>query len=261
MTLLSTQFHEPQPQSRAAANIDIRCLQPQAIGRNEIHLWYADLDQPIEDHILSSNEEERARRFRYPLLRSRFRATRALTRTIIGQYLSREPEALEFSHSALGKPQLEQLPAEHSDLKFNLSHSGSTYLLGIGKQHEIGVDIERFRTIEDRDELVQHFFHPNEIEAFHQVPENEKDEAFLLAWTRKEAILKATGAGLTEHLDSLQVTLDPRGKCRLISIHPKWGATDDWNLATPISSAFSISSVATPNKNAKFTRHNLSTLK
>lgn len=258
MSAPDTHFCEPQLHSREADDVSSP-LQPQKLNRNEIHLWYADLDEPIEPHILSASEEKRARSFRFPILRSRFRATRTITRIILSRYLDRLPHSLAFTETELGKPQLAGLPPEGAQIRFNLSHSGSSYLLGICLRHEIGVDIEQRRAIEDRDELVQRFFHSNEVKAFQQIPEKQKDEAFLLAWTRKEAILKATGVGLTEHLDSLQVTLDPRKECRLLSIHTKWGALDKWNLFTSTSSASSISSVATPYRFEKYVRRNFTT--
>lgn len=228
------------------------------LASNEIHIWYANLDEPLETQILSQAEEKRAARFRFPVLRSRFRAARSITRSILGSYLELPPQNLEFSNDEFGKPRLARFPNDRAELKFNLSHSGSAYLLGVCLRHEIGVDIEQRRAIEDRDELVHRFFHSNEVEAFQQIPESEKDEAFLLAWTRKEAILKATGTGLTAHLDSLQVTLDPRRECRLLDISPRWGPISRWSLFTPPPSGSSISSVATPYRFAKCIRHNFS---
>ena len=37
----------------------------------------------------------------------------------------------------------------------------------------------------------------------------DQREAFLNGWTRKEAYLKATGLGITEGLQTIEVTLDP----------------------------------------------------
>nr|WP_281384370.1 4'-phosphopantetheinyl transferase superfamily protein [Pelagicoccus albus] len=152
---------------------------------------------------------------------------------------------MEFAFSPLGKPELASLaPAENSRIHFNLSHSGSSYLLGVRLDSPIGVDIEDRRSINGRDELVERFFHPTELQEFQSLPEELKDEAFLLAWTRKEAVLKATGEGLSAHLDSLQVTLDPDKDCQLRSIDPKWGDVNEWHLSSPPITPESICAIA-----------------
>ena len=74
------------------------------------------------------------------------------------------------------------------DVHFNISYSGDCGIIGISTEHEIGVDIERERPVADVSELTSLCFAEDE--------RVDAEQAFLLAWTRKEACLKALGRGL-----------------------------------------------------------------
>lgn len=199
----------------------------------QLHLWIADLDQFTREVELTGEERDAASKFRFERDQRRYRATRMITRLVLSNYLGVEPADLVFQTRDGGKPYLQTPGGETTPLYFSLSHSDNRYLLGITRDCEIGVDIERLRPIEDAAELVKRFFHPNEARSFENLPEELQEKAFYLAWTRKEAVLKCTGAGLSAHLDSLTVTLDPRASCELLSVDPRWGQANEWTLLAP----------------------------
>lgn len=100
----------------------------------------------------------------------------------------------------MGKPYIEEGPV------FNASHSGEWFALAItGSGAEIGVDIEHIHPLDDMLSMARHFFAPAEVERLLAIPESERTRAFFECWTRKEAVIKATGEGVSRPLDSFEV--------------------------------------------------------
>ncbi len=177
--------------------------------RNEqVHVWLLDGAQAGEHaatarRFLSEEEQARAARFRsaeYGVLWSWFRAG---LREILAQYVKSEPAALEFQAGAHGKPALD----ERGDcaLYFNLSHAGQLALVAVTRCAPVGVDLEYMRELSDREALVKRFFSAAEQAAFNRLPAAEHHPAFYRIWTRKEALIKANGIGLSAPLDAFDV--------------------------------------------------------
>src|SRR6185295_15890681 len=101
-----------------------------------------------------------------------------------------------FQRGAGGKPELahEGGPAA---LRFNLSHGGDLALIALARGRELGVDIEPLRALSDEARLARRVLSPREADAFAALPPDERAAALLRCWTRKEALLKANGCGIT----------------------------------------------------------------
>ncbi|MDM0043200.1 4'-phosphopantetheinyl transferase superfamily protein [Variovorax dokdonensis] len=163
-------------------------------------LWTMDLDAPVPPAALawlSDDEQARRGRFVFARDRDRFGAGRAALRWLLGTVLDRDPQSLRFDSGPHGKPLLADDPL----LPFNVSHSGGTALFAIdaGRRHgAIGVDIELRRSVPDALPLAQGLFDAREQADLAACAAGaERDDAFLRAWTRKEACLKAVGAGFS----------------------------------------------------------------
>ncbi len=162
-------------------------------------LWTVDLDAPsarAATDLLCDDERARMGRFVFERDRLRFAAGRAALRWLLGSTLDRDPKALRFDVGAHGKPSL----ADDPQLPFNLSHSGGTALVAIdaGRRHRaIGVDVELHRTVADALSLAHGLFDPQEQAGLAALSGAARDLAFLRAWTRKEACIKASGAGFS----------------------------------------------------------------
>ena len=162
-----------------------------------IHVWRVGLDDPAEPDcsVLSDDERARAERFSRPLDRRRFVAARATLRAILADMLELDASArpaLRFGYRAAGKPFL----VDHPTLHFNVSHSEDLALVAATRAGEIGVDIERQRPMDDMDTIARVAFSDSERAALIGCPSGARSAVFYRIWTRKEALLKALGAGL-----------------------------------------------------------------
>lgn len=154
--------------------------------------------------FLSSEERERAARFRQPQDRANFITTRACLRQLLARYLKCSAAELVFQNNAHGKPELCGRLAEK--IHFNVSHSGDHCLLAFAEKGAVGVDIEHWREHVEYDEIAKRFFTDEEFSWIMSVPEKaQQSERFYACWTLKEAYLKATGTGLSGSLKSLSV--------------------------------------------------------
>jgi 4'-phosphopantetheinyl transferase len=184
-----------------------------ALRSDEVHVWRARLDlvptgprsgQPE----LSSDEIARASQFVLERDRDRFVAGRRILREILGGYLQRAPEKIDFTYNPHGKPQL-RFNDSDPPIRFNLAHSDGLAVYAISLNREIGVDIEMVRDRVSTGEIADHFFTQMEISEFRALTKDKQNEGFFLWWSRKEAYLKALGAGLSIPLDSFDVSLTP----------------------------------------------------
>jgi 4'-phosphopantetheinyl transferase len=163
----------------------------------EVHVWIVPLQGVIELALLSAPERERAQRFAFADDARRYARAHAAMRTILGDYLGRAPEAIQLERDHLGKP---CVPG--TELRCSLSRAGELALVAVGWGWPLGVDVEQVRALPDADALRRAYF--TERERRHL--ERCTDEAELLRlWTRKEALLKATGEGLRAELRELEV--------------------------------------------------------
>jgi 4'-phosphopantetheinyl transferase len=198
----------------------------------EVDVWNWSLDQHSvgdndDERLISKDEIERATRFLRPVDRRRYIAGRAGLRRILASYLKRDPVTLSFIYNACGKPALAH--DEAAGLHFNLSHTAGQALLGVCAHASIGVDIEEIRPL--REDVASHFFSAKECADLNALPESDRLEAFYRCWTRKEAFVKAQGAGLSLPLDSFDVSLElGDDTCLLRRLDPQIGPLDDWTV-------------------------------
>jgi 4'-phosphopantetheinyl transferase len=157
-----------------------------------------DLEQLSEWSILSEEERARASRFVRPRDGRRFAVCRGSLRLILGRLMNALPQDVAFRFGAGGKPELAgpERPGDAPSPRFNLSHSDDLALIAVSLDRELGVDLERLRTISEAARIVESYFTLAEQAQFAALEEAVRPSAFLRGWTRKEAILKAKGVGL-----------------------------------------------------------------
>ena len=196
-----------------------------------VHVWVVKLD--VTDSVgnglkslLSEDELARAASYRFEIHRRRFISARGALRCLVGDCIGSEPEHLQFGYEPNGKPYLANA---EDKVSFNVAHSEDVALIAIAKEGDIGVDVERVRWLPDFDELVARFFSTREARQFQALPLERKAAAFFNLWTRKEAMLKATGEGISDSLSRVEVTFLPGEPARLLA-PPENSVTSDWTL-------------------------------
>jgi 4'-phosphopantetheinyl transferase len=194
------------------------------------HIWRLRLDWPDEvvagmAAVLAPDERERAGRFVFERDQRRYTLARGQLKHILGERLGIAAEAVSFAYGPYGKP---RLAGTAGGLEFNLTHSADLALAAITEEGAIGIDLEYQRGGIDLEEIARRFFAPGEVARWEALPEAERPAAFYRCWTRKEAYLKAHGAGLSVALDSFEVTLAAGEAPRLV-----WavdGSAQQWEL-------------------------------
>jgi 4'-phosphopantetheinyl transferase len=140
--------------------------------------------------------------------RSHFMAARGILRELLGAYLGSSPAKVQFSYGNYGKPALEAITAGPS-LQFNLSHSGGLAVYALSLKRRLGIDVEQIRPQLVGEDIARRYFAVRELADLQALPPELRAQGFLLCWTRKEAYIKAQGAGLSIPLDSFTVSLTP----------------------------------------------------
>lgn len=159
-------------------------------------------DAPHLLPLLDGHEQECLRRFRRPADTARYLAAHALTRLVLGDLVGRPAGALEFDRTCRcgqqhGKPVLVGAP-----LHFSVSHAGDLVGLAAHADGPVGLDVEQVREMSDMASMLRHVCSPAERHG-------GAPAEFFRTWTRKEALLKATGEGLSSPMNA--ITLGPDG--------------------------------------------------
>lgn len=171
--------------------------------------------------LLDGGQLERLAALRHAADRWTYAAGHVALRRLLGARLGLAPQAVRFTRrpcAGCGGPHGRPEVAGGGDVRFSLSHSGDFALIAIATE-PVGVDIERVPAAETADS-VSEVLHPYEAAELAALPADLRPAAVTRAWTRKEAYLKGTGAGL-----SRSTTLDYLGTGPTPGAHPQ-----DWTV-------------------------------
>lgn len=175
----------------------------------EVEAWYAPISalRPRTEEFnatLDPVEMERAERFRFNVDRERFILGHGLLRILLGHYLQRDASLVRMARGPFGKPYLER-----KTLHFNLSDTKDAILIAFANEAEVGADIETMVRDVDHRAVSEHYFIPAEIRSIEKAATEgsslDGKRRFLELWTRKEAVLKASGVGIMDDLKALRV--------------------------------------------------------
>jgi 4'-phosphopantetheinyl transferase len=217
-------------------------------GANAVHIWRVRLDAPDATVValaahLSADEQAQMAWYRHARGARRYAVSHGALRVILGHYLGVAPLAVDLSTTSEGKPFV-AAPAGDG-LEFNLTHSGDMALVAVTTGRPVGVDVEWLRPIDVAALAVRYFSAPERTDLAQVAGSPDERLAFFQCWTRKEALLKATGTGLHRPLASFAVTLLPGAPPGLAwSEDP--GEPAHWSLASLAPAPGYVAAVAVP---------------
>lgn len=156
---------------------------------------------PAYRALLDPLETERATRFKFETDRERYLLGHGLMRMLLGERTGRPPGSLDLLRGPFGKPFLAE-----TDIAFNLSDTKDAVALAMGVGIDLGLDLETMGRKVDHMAVGEHYFTPEERIAISASQDPKR--CFLDFWTRKEAVLKASGVGIMDDLRVLQVNAE-----------------------------------------------------
>lgn len=161
--------------------------------------WRAGLDAP---------EQAQADRFHFDEDRSTYIAAHWLVRNALASVGGLRPADWRFTIEKHGKPGID--PAlGRPDLRFNLSHTRGFVACAVSFGDMIGIDVEALSRRPVELDIAERFFSPSEVAILRDTAQAGRPGTFMRFWTLKEALIKATGEGLSRALDSFSFSLDP----------------------------------------------------
>jgi 4'-phosphopantetheinyl transferase len=138
--------------------------------------------------LLTGDEAARADRFAAFDDRVRALSGRAISRILLARITGLDPPDIAIETGPFGKPFLRGGP------EFNLSHGGGVLLFGFTPNQPVGIDVEPAASGSAWHEVVRRL-HPSERAALAVAA--DPDGLFARIWTRKEAVAKSAGIGLS----------------------------------------------------------------
>lgn len=197
---------------------------------NEVYLYIQTLPVTEEFYdqftaVLSPEEQQRAARYHFERDKKRFVAARGLLRYVLSAYLDQPAKDIVFYYGAQGK-----LFVVDKAIQFNVSHSEDRILIGVGYHYPLGVDVEQMtRTVEITD-IAARFFTVNESRQIQALSGDAQKRAFFNVWTRKEALLKAIGSGLSLSLQAYEVSVSDEAVSRVLACNAPSFDIHDWQI-------------------------------
>ncbi len=145
---------------------------------------------------LNEIELNRSQKYHFDKDRNRFIICRALLKISLADHVGISVDKIVIAIDAHKKPYL----PSHPNVFFNVSHTHKYALIAIGKTL-VGVDIEKIDWDYDYSEAVTTVF--NSTDRHKLGLAIDKKHTFFKYWTRKEAIVKATGKGIGDNFKQI----------------------------------------------------------
>jgi 4'-phosphopantetheinyl transferase len=163
-------------------------------GGKEVHIWIASLKyQSYFYNQLSFEEQCKANSFRNLNDQHRYITSHYLLRRILAAYLGCHTQDIKFRKNKYGKLYL----LDKDNIYFNMSHTQDVVSFILSSKNEVGIDLEYIDSYFEWESIARNYLTPEELIYLESIPKVEKIKGFYHLWTRKEALLKAIGTGLS----------------------------------------------------------------
>lgn len=207
----------------------------------EVHRLDLNLDAE-EDGVadaLVPDEHVRARRFVQRADRARFMQARATVRRLLAGRLGCHPAQVRFEVGSHGK--LFVAGDAPSPPLFNVSHAGGHALIALadpGRVTHVGIDVEARTEDFDIEPVLSMAFTARECREVRASA--DPLDAFYRRWVGKEAVLKAVGIGMAEHLQCIGIHPDAKGGIDIDCAVPEWRGFQAMALPMPAGHAAAL---------------------
>jgi 4'-phosphopantetheinyl transferase len=200
------------------------------VANELIEIWMVPLALPDEAEkrlyeLLNTEERLRSRKFHFAQDQRRYTISRGALRCLLARYLDNLPGDIVFGYGEFGKPFLVS-PPEGRDLSFNLSHCIDMSVIAVAPSRNLGVDVEKVRTIPELEQIAKTHFTSDECSFMESATGAERVQSFLRIWTRREATAKAFGQNLSEALSRVAIPVYPPGDGTRLEEKGTWFVTD-----------------------------------
>ncbi len=172
----------------------------QTLATDKTHIFRISVDHHFPkvkravEEVLSDRELEKAGRMFIQKDKERYIVSKFCLRTILGLCLQVPPNEVNFIFHEYKKPTA-------NGIEFNISHTGDYVLIAIGPT-PLGIDIEHLNRDFDFKSILDITFSKKEID---YIGDKDIDPTnFYVMWTRKEALLKASGEGVSDNLHLIE---------------------------------------------------------
>lgn len=180
---------------------------------NMISLFGVDIDQWSGRHeieqalkVLSEDEIERGSRYQFEHLKERFLWGRFFLRQVLSQLTGIGASEIRFEIGTNGKPSLKNVLSTQSNFSFSRSGHFAVccFTTGVG----VGIDVESLTEVEDLPTMARAIFSDDRYAHWDRLPEAKKQIAFHRSWTRKEAVAKIDGRGVSVDITGVDVPFE-----------------------------------------------------
>ena len=177
--------------------------------------------------VLSDEDRQHVRRFRFEQHRREATVTRSLVRHALARYIDRPAASFRYRLGPHGRPSL----APPCGVHFNLTNTQQLVACAVSLHEEIGVDVEPIARGDKVLEVAPSVFSIPERAALDGLPLDRRREQALSLWTCKEAYVKARGLGLSAPLLEIDVGFEA-GRRPLLRFLSAIDTPDGWWLET-----------------------------
>jgi 4'-phosphopantetheinyl transferase len=199
---------------------------PAAPGNGTADVWWARRQDasPRLAGLLDQAERRRWAAYRRDEDRQRFLVGCALAKTAIAAATGRRPAEVSFDRTCrrCGQPHGKPVVNGGGEVEHSVAHSGDLVAVAVARA-PVGVDVEQLDGRAHRlgggdpEGLARLVLADDERAALAAVDPSGRSRAFLVAWTRKEAVTKAKGDGLRVPFGDVVVVAAAAGGPRLVA--------------------------------------------
>jgi len=215
----------------------------------EAHVWCTVAESGRDDEmlqrltaILSEEELDRYRRFRFPADRHQYLVSHALVRRTLSSYMDLPPADWHFSHGEHGRPEIcnPGIPP----LRFNLTHTAGLVCCVVTLEDDCGIDAEKITARHATSGIAQRMFSEAECRELRRLEGQAHLKYFFTRWTLREAYVKARGIGISFPTRKLTFTVNNDNSVE-VSFHPDIeDRRDNWQLQLLKPTAEHIAAIA-----------------